>query len=364
MLALLSIATPVTAQELVRNGTFNTDVSQWTHDTFPPNPGSLTWSSSDANGSATSGSALLVAPDPEFPASASQCVTGVTPGTEYVFSAAIQVESGRGVVSLSWATNCSPLGVVTFFEQVRSGTTFVSHSARVPAPSNANSAYFLLRSSNSTSGGGRSRYDSISLQPAPPPVIVTGVLPLSAVPGTDVTISGSGFSANAVVMINGVTAAIMLHTATQIVVRIPNLPPGPADITVTVGANSATLTALQSNFQILQIPVIVTGVLPLSAAPGTDVTINGSGFTANAVVTINGVTATIISHSPTQLVVRVPNLPPGPADVTVTVGASSATLTALQSNFQVLAAQIPAASDAFLMLLLVSLALAAFLRLR
>jgi hypothetical protein len=55
-LILALVVQPAAAQNLVVNGTFNQDVSAWGN----PDPPAATWSSLDANGSATSGSAQLL----------------------------------------------------------------------------------------------------------------------------------------------------------------------------------------------------------------------------------------------------------------------------------------------------------------
>ena len=78
---------------------------------------------------------------------------------------------------------------------------------------------------------------------------------------------------------------------------------------------------------------VITGLSPTTGAPGTAVTISGSGFGAtqgNSTLSFNGGTATVSSWSDTQIVAIVPDQAyPGP--VTVTVGG----ITALGPTFTV-----------------------------
>jgi len=51
----------------------------------------------------------------------------------------------------------------------------------------------------------------------------------------------------------------------------------------------------------------ITGIDPTVALPGQDVTIQGTGFSAGQVVSFAGIEATVVSQTPTAMVVRVPD---------------------------------------------------------
>ena len=71
---------------------------------------------------------------------------------------------------------------------------------------------------------------------------------------------------------------------------------------------------------------VIDGIAPATLVPGTAATITGTGFhvlTTSNQVTVGGVSATVTSASPTQLVVRVPCVQTGDASVRVTVGQGS-----------------------------------------
>lgn len=51
----------------------------------------------------------------------------------------------------------------------------------------------------------------------------------------------------------------------------------------------------------------ISSFAPISGPTGTNVTIDGTGFTASSTVEINGVTATILNQTATQLIIEVPN---------------------------------------------------------
>lgn len=89
--------------------------------------------------------------------------------------------------------------------------------------------------------------------------------------------------------------------------------------------------ALQTALNIVPLPpVVVSGFTPASAAVGAQVTINGSGFGADASRMVvkfgNNVTATVVSASTSQLVVQVPaGAVTGPITVTHSATGRSAT---------------------------------------
>lgn len=153
-----------------------------------------------------------------------------------------------------------------------------------------------------------------------PPPVITGVSPTSGLPGTLVTITGSGFQANkgnGWISFSGSNATTSTWTDTQITATVPQ---GAATGAVNVRANNF----VYSNQDILfTVPKpLITSVTPSTGPPGTQVQINGSGFGAtpgSSTVTFAGINATLGSWSDTQISATVPATA-GTGVATVTVG--------------------------------------------
>ncbi|HEY0274208.1 MAG TPA: IPT/TIG domain-containing protein, partial [Chitinophaga sp.] len=120
------------------------------------------------------------------------------------------------------------------------------------------------------------------------PLAISGFWPSSGNAGTIVTISGSGFSSTPQengVSFNGAAARVMEANDTTIIAEAP------ADgatgvIAVTVNGK----TAKGSNPYTYQ-ALSIHGISPVNGPAGTNITINGAGFTSTsgpAAVTING----------------------------------------------------------------------------
>ncbi len=136
---------------------------------------------------------------------------------------------------------------------------------------------------------------------------ITSFTPGSGTSGTTLTINGTSFSPVASensVTINGVAAIVTSSSSTSITVIVPPAAStGP--ISVTVDGNTATTTPLD-NFTV--IPIIIS-LTPSSGVIGTLVTIAGTGFNSvisKNVVTVDGITATVVSASGTSLSFVIP----------------------------------------------------------
>lgn len=140
---------------------------------------------------------------------------------------------------------------------------------------------------------------------APGPSI-TSFTPASGLPGSSVTISGKNFSTSPAanqVTFNSVLATVASASATQLVVTVPESATT-GKIKVTTTAGSATS---DTNFEILQ--TTITTFSPASAPVGSTVTITGTNFSGTPLgnsVEFNGVSATVLTATPTQLTVTVP----------------------------------------------------------
>jgi hypothetical protein len=170
--------------------------------------------------------------------------------------------------------------------------------------------------------------------PASPPVAigptVLGISPASGptAGGTPVTISGANFATGATVTIGGVAAtAVSVVSSTTIQATTAARTAGAADVTVTVDGRSSTLA---SAFNYLALPPpTLSSISPTSGSTsgGTTVTLTGTNFASGATVTIGGVAATGVTVlGATSLRAVTGARAAGAADVVVTVGTQSATL--------------------------------------
>jgi N-acetylneuraminic acid mutarotase len=141
-----------------------------------------------------------------------------------------------------------------------------------------------------------------------PPTLNT-IDPLKGTRDTEILITGNYFSpsmANNKVEINGRTLSLVEVTKSFIKAKIPaGMPPGVYPLSVTVAGQTATAS---SQFEIIK--PLITNISPLTGTWGTTVTISGenfgTGITSN-IVRFEGSQATIVSASPTEIKVQVPN---------------------------------------------------------
>lgn len=145
--------------------------------------------------------------------------------------------------------------------------------------------------------------------------------------GDWILIKGTNLSTTNKVDFNGTLAADSLTYAddNSVTVKIPANLTDPINnpITVTTKYGSATL-----NFKIKQPNPKVEDFSPAAGAAGDEVTIVGNYFKGVTEVTINGVAATIVSNTQTEIKVKVPTgVTYGAVVVTTPVGSVTATKT-------------------------------------
>ena len=158
-------------------------------------------------------------------------------------------------------------------------------------------------------------------------VTITSVTPPTGLPGggTPVTIIGTNFEQNAVVMFDGIpaTTVVVDPTGTKITCFAPAGPAGTAvDVTV-INPDNSTVTAAKA-FTYSGVALTITNVSPPSGttAGGTAVTITGTGFNTTpgttTILTFGGTNATSVTVvSSTQITAVTPAQAAGPADVTI-----------------------------------------------
>jgi hypothetical protein len=150
---------------------------------------------------------------------------------------------------------------------------------------------------------------------------VHGLAPSVAMPGEEVVLAGTGWSAGATVTFGGRPAEVLETTATALRVRVPALdgPPGTAAPVVVTMAGE---TSNPAPFLVGHLPLL-TSLTPRAAAPGDLLVMSGRGFQAHAPsndVRIGGTRALVVSADDAEIRVLVPWVPAGaevPVDVKV-----------------------------------------------
>ncbi len=167
-------------------------------------------------------------------------------------------------------------------------------------------------------------YDSRITLPVPP--TITSIAPSAAPVGTSVTIAGSGFGSSAtgsVVSFNTTTATTTAWTPTSIQATVPSAASsGPVTVMVG-GARSAGFPFT------VQAPAIYS-LEPTSGAPGTMVTLVGSGFETQqgaSSVSVGGAAASPSIWNDNRIVFPVPALASSGPVVVVVNGKPSAGIT-------------------------------------
>ncbi len=171
-------------------------------------------------------------------------------------------------------------------------------------------------------------------------------------PFTAVTVYGQGFLSPVAVTLAGIPATPISVSATELLV-VPGTPfisacadlSGP--VIVTNIDSGATASGPNFIYEVAQTKAIITSVSPSAGPPGTIVTITGFNLGNITNVAFGGQSASIISVSPTSVVVTVPDTGAGPPacpantpagtligtglDVTVTSALTTCTTTAAKA---------------------------------
>lgn len=140
-----------------------------------------------------------------------------------------------------------------------------------------------------------------------PQISISDFNPKSGLAGTEVIISGNGFSSNAnenSVKFNDTIAQVISVSGSSVKVKVPEGGAVTGKITVAAGGQTAVT---QEKFTV---PPVITGFSPSGGAVGAVITVTGTNFSENSTsntVKFNGITATILSSSNTEIQTLVPS---------------------------------------------------------
>ncbi len=140
------------------------------------------------------------------------------------------------------------------------------------------------------------------IQTMPTPPTIASFTPASGTATTEVTITGSAFDGTTAVAFNGMPAVFTVDSDTQIRATVP------------IGASTGMISATNpdgtgfsaTNFNVLP-PLTIASFTPANGPVATEVTMMGSGFSSTSAVNFNGMAATFIVDSNTQLHATVPD---------------------------------------------------------
>ena len=229
--------------------------------------------------------------------------------------------------NLATTTKVSIGDTQTSFE-VKSDTSL---NIYIPAGESAETVDISVTTIGGTSA--RTSADQFTYLPPPPPPTVTGVSPNSgtALGGTTVTITGTGFTNAVYVSFGGYAAqSFTVNGDTSITAVAPaTYYDGTVDVTVQGSSFAWSATTAADQFTYADPAPTVTGVSPNTgtATGGETVTVTGTGFTTASAVYFGAVEATSFTvNSDGSITVVAPAGAAGTVDVTVMYfGGTSAT---------------------------------------
>jgi IPT/TIG domain len=270
--------------------TFSVDSATQVTATVPPGATTGPIAVTTAGGTATSASDFTVTvPAPT--------VSSFTPASGAV-----------GTVVTVNGTNMASASAVSFGGVATAPTSVAATQVKAAVPAGARTGQIGV----TNPGGTGSSVATFKVLPK-----VTSFAPASAAAGDSVTIAGSGFTDVSVVKVNGVAAGFTVDSDHQITATVPASATSGKLSVVTAGGTATSATSL------LVVPTI-TGFAPGSAAAGSTVTVDGTGFGGVTSVKVNGVAAGFSTLSALQVRLTVPAGATS-GTISVTTGGGTAT---------------------------------------
>ena len=196
-----------------------------------------------------------------------------------------------GTLVTLFGTNLSEIGTVAFGGVPSSFTVVSPTQLRATVPPAARTGKITATSA----GGTATSAATFKVLPR-----ITSFSPPGGAAGVSVTITGSGFTDVSAVKFNGVAASgVTVDSETQITAVVPA---GGTTGKISVVTAGGTATSAAS----FGVVPTISGFAPGSAAPGTFVVVDGTGFGGVTSVKVNGIRAVFAILSKTQLRLTVP----------------------------------------------------------
>jgi hypothetical protein len=258
-------------------------------------------------------------------------ITGVSPNSGPLAGGGWVTVTGTNLST----TNKASIGDTTTSFNVLGNTSL---SVYIPAGETAETVNIAVTTIGGTSK--RTSADQYTYVAPPPAPIVIGISPKAgtALGGTTVTITGTGFTNVVWVSFGGYAAQSFTVTSDSSITAVaPAIYyDGAVDVTVQTLASGWSATSPADLFTYADTTPTVTGVSPStgSAAGGNTVTITGTGFTNAYDVAFGSVSASFTVNNDSSITAVSPAGTAGTVDVTVSdIGGTSATSTADQFTY-------------------------------
>jgi hypothetical protein len=241
-------------------------------------------------------------------------ITGFSPGSGP--TGTIVTVSGSGFTGASAAS----------IDGVPASFTFVSDSTvDITVPAGAATGPIHLRNA----AGLAVSPTNFTVVPAP---TITSFIPTSGPVGTEITVTGTGFTGTLAASIDGIPAYFVVVNATTEDVTVPSgASTGPIHIKTPDG-----LAISGTNFTVLPAPTI-SSFAPTSGPVGTVIAVTGTGFTGTTAASVDSIPASFTVVSNTLEDVTVPSgASTGPVHIKTAAG-----LAISPTNFTVTTAMVP-----------------------
>src|SRR5262249_44291142 len=137
---------------------------------------------------------------------------------------------------------------------------------------------------------------------------ISSFSPASGPVGTNVTVTGTGFTGTTSVRFGGTSAAFTVGSDTSLATTVPI---GAATGTISVTAPGGTATSANA-FTVTPPAPTISSFTPTSGPVGTNVTITGANFTGTTTVKFGGTSASFTVGSDTSLTATLPTAAPTP----------------------------------------------------
>ncbi len=197
---------------------------------------------------------------------------------------------------------------VTFSGRSASFTVVSDSQIHATVPTGARTGKLAV---STPAGKGTSAVDFVVLSPGP---VIASVTPGFGSPGQEVQITGSYFLETTSVKFNGLAAAFVVSSDTQIHATVP---PGATTGPVSVTSSSGSTTNAVKFYVAAQI----ASFTPAAGAVNAEITLTGANLAELTAASINGVPATFTITSGTEVRLKVPiGATTGPITLTTPAG--------------------------------------------
>ncbi len=211
-------------------------------------------------------------------------------------------------------TNLGTAGVVSFGGTTAVTTAWSATSITATVPSMAVGATTV---SVTPTGASTSNTLSFTVDAPPAVPVLVSVLPIHALVGDSVTLTGTNFGTAGTVSFGGTTAVTTAWSVNSITATVPSIAAGATSVSVTpTGGQSSNAVSFMVDAP--PIVAVLASVLPAHALVGDSVILTGTDLGTAGTVSFGGTTAVTTAWSVNSITATVPTLAAGATTVSVT----------------------------------------------